>query len=798
MANPIDRFRGSGGRRAAGAGRAPTGKAGAKPAATGAGASSGDTWFRPAAGAAGPSAAGGPTKKAPVDRAKRRKRRLLRALYAGIGAVVVVFLMAFVAYARIEIPPANDSALRQTTQVFYADKTKASDVPFGRYGETNRTIVPLANMPVHLRDAVLAAENRSFYTDSGVSPKGIARALWVNLRGGQTQGGSTITQQYVKNYYLTSERSIQRKLKEAFLSIKLDKEQSKDQILENYLNTIYLGRGAYGVQAASKAYFNVDVGRLTIPQGAVLASILRSPANYDPSDPDDLERLKGRWGYVLDSMVETGTLSAEMRAKQKFPTFPKQAQSQSRFGGQNGYLLGEISKELQARGLSKDDIDNGGLRIVTTLDSKAQASAVAAVDQEFPKTKNKGLRVGLAAIEPGTGRILAMYGGKDFLGKDKFAQVNAATYPIQPGSQMKVFSIAAGLEGGDTLQTRYVSNSPLRLPGTTNGKPNSVRNEFNMSYRPGTQDLMYGLQESINTVFVDQTLKHGPEKVRDAMVRAGIPDDAPGLNNNALIALGIASITPLQVANSYATLCSGGTRATPFLVAKVIKSNGGEFPLTKIPAPVTGVFDDAVVSDVLRAMQNVVTRGTGGYAGRNLGRPAAGKTGTHQDLTAWFSGCTPQMAAAVDYFKGPGTESLDGAGGLATFFGSRFPTQTWTAFMKGALEGKPIENFKLTKGLTPTATPTPTQAPPVPTGEPTTGPTGFPGFPDFPDFPDFPGTQPTPQQTLTPAPTATTPSTPAPSATATSGGGGGGGGGGDEDEVETEEDFEFRRGEFGD
>ena len=196
-----------------------------------------------------------------------------------MAAGFVLFLMAFIAYARIDVPPVNASAQRQTTEVYYADNKTF----LGRFGETNRTIVPLSSMPIHLRDAVLAAENRSFYTDSGVSPKGIARALWVNLKGGQTQGGSTITQQYVKNYYLTSERSIQRKLKEAFLSIKIDKQRSKDQILEDYLNTIYLGRGAYGVEAAAKAYFNTSVGKLDIAQGAVLASIVRSPANYDPS-----------------------------------------------------------------------------------------------------------------------------------------------------------------------------------------------------------------------------------------------------------------------------------------------------------------------------------------------------------------------------------------------------------------------------------------------------------------------------------------------------------------------------------
>ena len=316
----------------------------------------------------------------------------------------------------------------------------------------------------------------------------------------------------------------------------------------------------------------------------------------------------------------------------KFPKFPPQAKDASRFGGQKGYLLGAISKELQARGLTKDQIENGGLRIVTTLDAQAQASAESAVKTEFPKTANKGLRVGLTAVEPGTGRILAMYGGKDFLGKDKYAQVNAATYPIQPGSQMKVFALAAALEHGDTLATRYSSKSPLRLPGTTNGKPNSVRNEFNRSYKPGTQDLMFGLQESINTVFVDLALKHGPAPIRDAMVRAGIPDNAPGLINNALIPLGIASLTPVQVANAYATLCSGGTGPRRTSSSRCTAPTAGRCPRsTKIAKPQqracsTRPWSPTCCGRWRTSWPGAPGRGPGPWIGRSPARPVPTRT----------------------------------------------------------------------------------------------------------------------------------------------------------------------------
>ncbi|HEY3603619.1 MAG TPA: transglycosylase domain-containing protein [Sporichthyaceae bacterium] len=698
--------------------------------APGTGASQGDGWFRPDGGPAADRTAGKPpgrktsAGKPSADGRSPRKRRLVRALWAGLGMVGLLLAIVLVAYTRISIPPANASALRQTSQVYYADNKTV----LGRFGDTNRIIVPLTQMPEPLRNAVLAAENRTFYSDSGISPRGIGRAIWVNLRGGSTQGGSTITQQYVKNYYLTSERTIKRKFREALLSIKIDKDLSKDQILENYLNTIYLGRGAYGMQAAANAYFNVDVSKLTVAQGACLAAIIRSPAHYDPSTASGLAALQPRWNYVLDGMVATKTLSPADRAALTFPKFPKQAQNASRYGGQRGYLLQAIEKELIDRNLTKDQVENGGLSITTTLDAQAQASAEAAVPAQFPKTQNKGVRVGLAAIEPGTGRILAMYGGKDFLGKDKYAQVNNATTPIQPGSGMKPFALAAALENGFSLDSTFTGKSPFVFPG---GK---IRNEFNTSY--GKKVSLYdGLEQSINTVFVDMTLQVGPQKVREAMVRAGIPNDAPGLNNFPLVGLGVASIRPTEVADAYATLCAGGIHAEAHIVDSVKGPNGGVLVLKKIEKSADPVFAKPIISDVLRAMEYVVNgpNGTGARA-RALGRPVAGKTGTHQSLTAWFNGCTPQIAASVNYFRGDGTDSLDGVGGLPTFFGAVYPTQTWTAFMSGALKGKPVKDFGIGAGVkgtaTPTATPTDTGAP-QPTGEPTSGGITFPPFPPF-------------------------------------------------------------------
>jgi membrane peptidoglycan carboxypeptidase len=707
----------------------------------------------PAPASAGAAGAGGTraaARKTAAPRPPRRKRSKLRSFAWGVLTLLTLgFIVILIAYARIDIPDPNAAAIRQTTRVYYNGGTEE----IGRFGDVNRTAVSLDKMPQTLRDAVLAGENRNFYSDSGISPKGIARALWVNLRGGSAQqGGSTITQQYVKNYYLTPARTIKRKVREALLSIKIDQKLPKDQILEDYLNTIYLGRGAYGVQAAAKAYFGVDVQNLTPGQAIVLASVIRAPSRYDPNDKDGLALLKSRWNYIADVMVASHTLTPQQRAALVFPKFPKQAQSQSRYGGQRGYILTTVRNELLARGLSKEDIDNGGYRVITTLDKQAQESALAAVAKEFPKTKNKGVRVGLVAVQPKTGKVMAMYGGKDFLGKDKYAQVNAAYYPIQPGSTLKVFTTAALLEHGYSLDSSFNGNSPLHLPGS---KP--VRNEFGRSY--GYVTLQRALDESINTAFVQATYKLGSAKVRDAMEAAGIPHDTPGLETNARITLGIASVRPVIVADAIATLCGGGIHAEQHIVDKVLATNGGEVPIRKPVISPSPVFPPEVVSKTIQAMEDVVKHGTG-TAALKLHRPAAGKTGTHQDLTAWFSGCTPQLASSVVYFKGDGTKSLDGVAGLPTFFGAVYPAATWTTFMKGALRGQPVEKFPVVNadGSTgPQATTNPYDTRTEPVAPPEGGTIlKYPGFDTGPS-----GYSPTPKPTPTPTATgkATSPAT---------------------------------------
>ena len=631
----------------------------------------------------------------------------LLALFA-VGFLSMVALVG-VAYAKTTIPTPNELAGAQTTVVYFSNgKTE-----IGRFGDQNRINVPIDQVPEHVQQAVLAAEDRSFYENNGISPTGIARAFWNNLKGGSTQGGSTITQQYAKNVYLTTERTYTRKAKEFLIAIKLDQRDNKDKILEDYLNVIYFGRRASGIQTASETYFNKNVSDLTVAEGAVLAAVIRSPARYDPAD--NPEALQARFDYVLDGMVAKGWLDESERAKQKLPEVaPKRKANSAQ--GTNYFLMDTVRRELKVEGFTDEEIDFGGLKVTTTFQRKAQRAAVSAVKKERPKRNAKGVHIGLSAVRPGDGAVIAMYGG------DKAGGNNEATQArVQPGSAFKPFALTAALEDGIGLKSRFSGNSPLKVPGS---KP--VNNEFDQSYGSSI-DLVRGTADSINTVFVDLTMELGAKKVLDAAVAAGIPEKTPGLLPNARIPLGTNSARNIDMANAYATFAAQGEATQWYTVKEVKGSNGGSRYKHKVEK--ARVFDEDVMADVSYALQQVVRSGTG-TAARELGRPAAGKTGTAEDRSAWFVGYTPQLSAAVDFYKGDGTKSLDGVGGMSTFFGGAYPARVWTAFMQGALEGTKVLDFPpradVGKTLNPapskTPTPTPTTSSPSPTPTVTTAP----------------------------------------------------------------------------
>ncbi len=607
------------------------------------------------------------------------KKVLIRAtiFIGGFGFIAGATLFAL-AYFTVEIPDPNAYVNSQSTIIQYSNGKE-----IGRVGTQNRQIIPLAKIPLNVRHAVLAAEDRNFYSNRAFSMTGIARAVLNNLRGGSLQGGSTITQQYAKTAFLSPSRTIQRKIKELVIAIKLENQLSKDQIFENYLNTIYFGRGSYGVMTAAQQYFNRNVDQLTNSQAAIIASILRSPGFYDPAFKAGNEaRLKARFEYVKAGMLKAGWLSEKDAAKMKYPTIAPRATSGS-LSGPKGHVIEAVQKELAKLGFSQDQLLVGGLVIKTTLDQRAQQSAIDAVNKFYPKKAPANLRIGLVAIRPGTGEIIALYGGADYLKR----QLNDATQSIAlAGSTFKAFAIIAALEQGIPLTSMWNGDSPQTFDDL--GKPYEVSNYGNEGW--GQIDLLFATQHSINTVFVALGIKAGNELFVDVARRAGIPDSVAMMPTPSVV-LGVASPRVIDVANAYATFAAQGIKSKPFLVSQVIGPNKGV--LYEARHETQEVFTKEVMADLTYALKSVVNGGTGSAA-LALGRPAAGKTGTSQsNASAWFSAYTPQLAASVALFRDSASESLNGIGGLTSVTGGTFPARIWTAFMKGALKGQPVLDF---------------------------------------------------------------------------------------------------------
>jgi membrane peptidoglycan carboxypeptidase len=594
--------------------------------------------------------------------------------------VAASFIFTY-AYFTVGIPDPKAFVNSQSTIIQYADGTE-----LGRIGSENRTIVPLAKIPLNLRHAVLAAEDRNFYSEHAFSPQGLLRAVWDNVKSlGNGGGGSTITQQYAKTAFLTPERSIQRKIKEIVIAIKLEQQQSKDQILENYLNTIWFGRGSYGVQTAAQTYFGRNVNQLTIQQDAVLASILRSPNYYGPSYTDGLNRLKARWQYVINGMVKTGWLDANKAKSLKFPTIAPKVTSGA-LAGPKGYVMQYVTSELQKLGFTDNQLQVGGLIVKTTIEAQAQTAAYDAVNKRIPAKAPDNLRVALVSIRPGTGEIVAMYGGRDYLQ----SQLNNATQSTtQAGSSFKPFALVAALEQGISLQSTWLGKSPAVYDDPNANTIYSVFNYSNEQF--GKINLLDATAHSVNTVFVPLGMKAGLDNVVNVARRAGIPESVQ-MWATPSVSLGVASPHVIDVASAYATFAANGVYAKPFVVKEVLGANQGVLYESRIQAQ--QVFAANVMADLTYALQGVVKYGTGGAAANGLGRPAAGKTGTTTDnASAWFNGYTPQLATSVALFRNDGTESLNGIGGLGAVTGGTYPAMIWNSYTKVALKGMPVVSF---------------------------------------------------------------------------------------------------------
>ncbi|WP_418607234.1 transglycosylase domain-containing protein [Georgenia sp. SUBG003] len=642
--------------------------------------------------------------KGPVQRWLPSWRVVLGAFLTlvAIGAGIFAF-----AYATTEVPEPDDFALAQSTTVYYAD----GETPMGQFSEVDRQIVPLDTLPEHVPAAVIASEDSGFYENNGVDPKGLVRALWNNVRGLPTQGGSTLTQQYVERYYVGTTTSYLGKFKETILALKIDQSQTKAEILENYLNTIYFGRGAYGIEKAAQAYFDKPAADLSVSEAALIAGIIPSPSNWDPAvDP---ERAEQRWNRVLDLMVEDGWITAEDRAAAQYPQ-AVEANRDNIYAGPNGYLLKMVRDELVAKaGISEEEIDTRGLDIVTTINQRNQEAAVQAVDN-LPDDRPQNNRVALVSIDPATGGIVALYGGPDYVSQSQ----NDATQSVaQGGSTFKPFTLIAALENGVTLDDRYQSYDDMEIEGYD--FPVSNFDSINR----GRIDVVDATANSVNTVYAQMNVETGPEKTVDVATRAGIPEDTAGLVATPSNVLGPASPHPIDLATAYATFAAQGERHETHIVAEVKDPDGN----TVFTGNTEGerVFDQQVIADATYAMTQVVERGTGETASA-IGRPAAGKTGSSNAYrSAWFSGFVPQLSTTVAMFQTgeDGTEEvLSGFGGINTVAGGTFPTQVWTDYMTVATEGMEVKDFpERSAPERPTYVPAPEPAPaPEPEPEPTT------------------------------------------------------------------------------
>ncbi|RLV48430.1 penicillin-binding protein [Nocardioides mangrovicus] len=605
-------------------------------------------------------------------------------MISGLCLVIVLALGLVFAYNVTSVPDPNTDFQTQTTKVYYAGG-KAS---LGTFVDQNRESIAYSKMPKSLRDAVISAEDRSFWTNQGIDPKGILRAAFSNASGNATQGASTITQQYVKILYLTSQRTYTRKLKEALVSLKLQKQQSKREILKGYLNTIYFGRGAYGVQAAAQAYFRKDADQLNVRQSAVLASVLNSPGNLDPADGESAQqRLLSRYRYVLAGMAKMGNLDPDLatRYEQRLPVFPKIPKS-NRLAGQKGFMLQMIRDELKTLHFTDSQIDGGGLRITTTFSKKYMADMQKSVEDDRP-TGLKGLHTGAVSIDVKTGAVRAIYGGQDYL-KSSF---NWAEAGAQPGSTFKAFALAAGIKAGFSLKDTFDGNSPLTLDDANKTEIKNEGSGDGTSYGSAV-NLIRATEESINTAFVDmtQSMPNGGRKILAMADAMGIPVDKTSLQPNLGISLGSERVGMLDMANGYATIANAGKEHPWFVVQKVSDADGKV--LYRARRDDTQVLDPDIAADVSYALQQVVSNGTG-TAAQAIDRDSAGKTGTATAgddghvSSSWYIGYTPQLVTAVMYVRGDGNDQLDGwLPGPYGYFGAGYPAHTWADIMSGELE----------------------------------------------------------------------------------------------------------------
>ncbi len=603
-----------------------------------------------------------------------------------------------IAYQVTDIPKDLNSYATQQDNVYYwADGTEMA-----RVGPVDRQALPLDRIAPSLADAVLAAENASFYKDHGISPMGIGRALYAIGTGGDTQGGSTITQQYVKNVYLNQDQTVSRKLTEMLMAVKLDSRMSKKDILDGYLNTAWFGRGAYGVQRAAKAYYGKDASELDVNESAFLATLLKGAGLYDPSiSAANHQRAVKRWNWVLDRMVDTGKLSRAQRAKYRTFPEPNAPARPEGLGGQTGYLVDTARMYVAGHsGISDAEFDLGGYQIYTTFERPKVDALAAAVKQHLdglrPKERaaDRDVRVGAACVAT-DGRILALYGGSDYI-KQGFDDADISVVPV--GTTYGPFVYAAALRDGvqlkrDAPRTPVTPDSvydgddkiPVRTPeGPYWNRDGKIVKGVNDGHRSwGKISLRQALARSVNTAVMQLGMDVGLDRVRRASIDAGLLPSSFDVPQVPGFALGTATPSPIRVADAYGTFAAGGRHTEPYSV-RHITHDGDRIDVDR-PGP-TQPFDPKVAAQVDEALRGSIREGAGQSVAA-VGRPLAGKPGTSADgKAAWFAGYDTDMATAVALFRlDPKTQQLEplkGVGGKDGKNGSGGPADIFTGYMK--------------------------------------------------------------------------------------------------------------------
>ena len=595
-------------------------------------------------------------------------------------ATLFIFVTAFaIVYENTSISVRNSYTSSKASVFKYTNNSEV-----GRVYREDRVEVPLFRVPLSFQRAILAAEDSNFYSHGGINPIAIGRALLKNATSDTLQGGSTITQQYAKIAYLKPEQKISRKIKEVFVALKVEGTFPKSEILEKYINAVYFGRNAYGVEMAARKYFGVKASALTPSQSIVLAALVRSPANYDPEfKPGNSVRLINRFNGIKANMVDEGWLTLDEARAISFPKFGV-SKVEDIHSSTRGHLIAAIKTELSDLGFTEDVLTVGGYVVQTTLDQSAQRFAEFAVETQRPIDSPKDLHIGLASVRPGTGEIVALYGGRDYLER----QLNDATQAIaQAGSTFKVFAVVAALEKGYSLSTVWDGKSPQTF--RTSSGNYKVSNYGNTTFGPVS--LYRATASSINTVFVKLGTKIGPESVVDVARRAGIPDSVQVLPTPSVV-LGVSSPRVIDVASSFSTFASGGIYSKPHLVKKIFDGDGEL--IYEFKGESKRVFSEKVVADLSYSLSGVVRNGTASSVLAGFPRPIAGKTGTSQDnASAWFSGYSPDLATAVAFFRDTPQKQLTGIGGLNSITGGTFPARIWNVYMKRALAEYPISYF---------------------------------------------------------------------------------------------------------